>query len=153
MKEFKKNKKNNKKTLKNSTYFCRFLLPAYTFLFINLILISGCSNLKKKLEKHFFIYKVFWHIHHMFTRTIFVVMYKTTWCLLGKVLPALSSSSSSSLCHHFCHFANWPVSECWRCSHECERVHVLYPHHWLATGPLSPGLDSRWKKFNNETNF
>ena len=46
MKEFKKNYK-IKKTLNYITYINRFLLPVYIFLFVNLILISGCSKLKK----------------------------------------------------------------------------------------------------------
>ena len=46
MKEFKKNNKINK-TLKNPTYIYRFFLPVYIFIVVNLILISGCSSLKK----------------------------------------------------------------------------------------------------------
>ncbi len=46
MKEFKKNNKITK-FLNNTTFNYRFFLPVYIFLFINLILISGCSNIKK----------------------------------------------------------------------------------------------------------
>ena len=47
MKEF--NKENIvTRPFNNSTFFSRFLKQLYTFLFINLILISGCSSPKKK---------------------------------------------------------------------------------------------------------
>ncbi len=46
MKEFKKKNK-IKRNLNNSTLNNRFFQPFYLFLFINLIFISGCSNLKK----------------------------------------------------------------------------------------------------------
>ncbi len=46
MKEFKKNNTING-VLNNSTLIYRFFRPVYTLLFINLILISGCSSSKK----------------------------------------------------------------------------------------------------------
>ena len=46
MKEFKKNNK-IKKILNNTTLPYIFFLPIYAFLFFNLVLISGCSNLNK----------------------------------------------------------------------------------------------------------
>ena len=46
MKEFKKNNKITK-ILNNTTFTYRFFQPVYIFLFVNLILLSGCSNLKE----------------------------------------------------------------------------------------------------------
>ncbi len=46
MKEFKK-KIIIKKISNNSIFIYKFLQPLYIFLFVNLLLISGCSNLKK----------------------------------------------------------------------------------------------------------
>ena len=46
MKEFKK-KIIIKKITNNSIFIYKFLQPLYIFLFVNLLLISGCGNLKK----------------------------------------------------------------------------------------------------------
>jgi len=46
LKEFKKNNKIKKK-LNNKFFNCKFLQSFYIFLLVNLIFISGCSNLKK----------------------------------------------------------------------------------------------------------
>ncbi len=49
MKEF-KNKNKIKKISNNSILKYRFLQPIYIFLFVNLIFITGCSNLKKNKD-------------------------------------------------------------------------------------------------------